>query len=67
MSFDDDESRAKKRAALVVGEDLSAISADELKERISILEEEIARTKEEITAKQGARSAADAIFGGGNE
>jgi len=66
MSFDDDEARAKKRAALVVGEDLSAISVDELQERIELLEEEITRIRKAIDDKQGARSAADAIFGGGS-
>ncbi len=60
---DDDLERAKKVAAISVGEDLSAISVDELVERISLLEGEIARIKQEIEAKKGARSAADAVFG----
>lgn len=62
--MDEDElARAKKAAAITVGEDLSAISVDELAERITLLETEIERIKQDIEAKKGARSAADAVFG----
>lgn len=43
-------------------EDLSTISADELRERIERLKAEIDRTTREIEAKQASRAAADAFF-----
>ncbi len=60
---EDDPERAKKAAAIIVGADLSAISVDELAERIGFLENEITRIKQEIKAKKSAKSAADAVFG----
>ena len=60
---EDDPERAKKAAAITVGEDLSAISVDELAERIGFLENEITRIRQEIEAKKTAKSAADAVFG----
>ncbi|MGI9483644.1 MAG: DUF1192 domain-containing protein [Hyphomicrobiales bacterium] len=60
--FDDEDARAKKAAELVVGADLSAISVDELKERITLLEEEIARIQAEIAAKQSSKDAAESVF-----
>jgi uncharacterized small protein (DUF1192 family) len=46
----------------VLGENLEAISLDELKLRVAVLEREILRIGDEIKRKQVSRSAADAFF-----
>lgn len=58
----DEEEVARKRAAIVVGEPLDAISVEELHERIGLLEAEINRIRAAIDGKQGAMNAADALF-----
>jgi len=57
-----DDEEAKSHAGLVIGDDLSAVSVDELNGRITALEQEILRLRAEITAKQSSRSAADGFF-----
>ena len=46
----------------VLGENLEAISVDELKLRVAALEREISRIQVEITKKQASRDAASAFF-----
>ena len=46
----------------VLGENLEAISVDELKLRVAALEQEIARIQAEISKKQASRDAASAFF-----
>ena len=46
----------------VIGEDLSALSIEELRARIAGLEAEIIRLKEAINAKSASRLAADQFF-----
>jgi uncharacterized small protein (DUF1192 family) len=46
----------------VLGENLDAISVDELNLRVSILKLEIERIEAEIVRKQASRTAADAFF-----
>ncbi len=46
-----------------LGCDLSAISADELRQRITVLESEIERIKAEIDSKEASRKAANSLFG----
>jgi uncharacterized small protein (DUF1192 family) len=46
----------------VLGENLEAISLDELNLRVAVLEREILRIRDEIKRKQVSRSAADAFF-----
>lgn len=58
--MDDDDAKPKKQ--IVVGEDLSQMSVSELTDRIAALKSEIARIEADIDAKQGALSAADAVF-----
>lgn len=60
--FDEEDAQAKKAQEIVIGADLSSISVDELKERITLLEEEIVRIRTEITAKQSSRDAAESVF-----
>jgi len=47
---------------LEVGQDLSMLSIDELDERITLLEREIARLKEARSSKEQSRAAASAFF-----
>lgn len=58
-----DEENKKPTTGHQLGCDLSAISADELRQRIALLETEIARIKAEIDSKQASRKAADSLFG----
>lgn len=46
----------------VMGENLEAISLDELSLRVLLLEREIERIQAEIVRKQASRNAADAFF-----
>lgn len=60
---DEFESKTSSRASpVVVGEDLSRLSVDELTRRIERLTEEISRTERERDARGGVRAAADALF-----
>jgi len=43
-------------------QDLDPLSIDELKQRITVLEAEIARTRAKLDAASSFRSAADALF-----
>jgi uncharacterized small protein (DUF1192 family) len=61
MDLDDLQPR-KKLPDIVLGEDISALSADELEKRIARLEEEIARCRIAIKARQATKSAAESFF-----
>ncbi|MGN6515557.1 MAG: DUF1192 domain-containing protein [Rhizomicrobium sp.] len=52
----------KKLPDIVLGQDLSTMSEHELVARIAALEEEIARAREAIKARQTTRAAADNFF-----
>jgi uncharacterized small protein (DUF1192 family) len=55
--------RARGQALLdVTREDLELFGADELLERIGLLEDEIVRARAQIARKQSSRAAADALF-----
>jgi uncharacterized small protein (DUF1192 family) len=58
----DDDDRPKKRIAHEIGADLSLISVEELRERIVLMKEEIARLEADIGRKEVSKSAADAFF-----
>lgn len=60
--MDDDMKPRPKPPEHVVGQDLSTLSVHELKERIQILRDEIARLEADMAAKQSSRSAAESIF-----
>jgi uncharacterized small protein (DUF1192 family) len=61
MSFLDDD-RPRKAAKPEPGELLADLSVDELKARIALYQEEIARLTREIEAKEKHLKAADAFF-----
>ena len=58
--FDDEP--VKKPVAHAVGEDLSALSIDELTERIELLRREIARLEGSIDEKKRSRTSAAGFF-----
>jgi uncharacterized small protein (DUF1192 family) len=63
MPIDPDELLPrKKQPDIVLGEDISMLSAHELENRIGALEAEIARCREAISARNATKSAADAFF-----
>lgn len=60
--MDPEELEPKKSKGFEIGEDLSALSLDELKHRIAALKGEIARIEETIGAKESSKQAADSFF-----
>jgi uncharacterized small protein (DUF1192 family) len=60
--FDDEPAGRRKAVSHEVGADLSAISVDELRERIRLLQAEIDRLEAEITRKDASRNAAASFF-----
>jgi uncharacterized small protein (DUF1192 family) len=61
MDLEDLQPR-KKLPDIVLGEDISALSAHELELRITRLEQEVARCREAIASRQATRSAAENFF-----
>ena len=61
MAIEPEEPR-RKLADIVLGEDISTLSAHELEARIARLEEEIARCKAAIAARHATRSATEDFF-----
>ena len=64
MTADTDEDARRPTGRHQIGQDLSALSVDELAARVALLREEIARIEAAIAAKTAHRSAADRVFGG---
>lgn len=63
MAIDLDDLQPKKKAPdIVLGEDISAMSAHELEARILALETEIARCRDAIKARNATKVAADGFF-----
>lgn len=58
--FDDD--RPKKVNTHEIGCDISQLSADELERRVTLLEAEIDRLREERARKDAGRAAAESFF-----
>ncbi len=62
ITDDDPFARPKKKLEHEIGEPLDTISADELHERIVLLEAEIERLRSAAHAKDASKRAADAFF-----
>ena len=63
MAIDlDDLAPRKPKPQSVLGEDLSAMSAHELEDRIAALEQEIVRSREALRSRTATKNAADAFF-----
>jgi uncharacterized small protein (DUF1192 family) len=57
-----DEELPKRKTELVIGEDLSRLSIEELQERIAALKGEIARVEETLGHKRASQGVAEAFF-----
>ncbi len=64
MANDWDESQAKKPQTHQVGEDLTHMSADELRHRLDLLGSEIERLRGELNHKETSLAAAENVFTG---
>jgi uncharacterized small protein (DUF1192 family) len=62
MAKDDDDDRPKKKIVHEIGQDLALLSVNELRDRIALLKEEIARMEASIASKQASRNVADTFF-----
>ena len=62
MAAIDDDDKPKKKIAHEIGQDLTLLSVEELRERIQVLNDEISRLEADIKQKQASRSAADQFF-----
>jgi uncharacterized small protein (DUF1192 family) len=58
----EEDDRPKKKIAHEIGSDLSLLSVEELKARIELLKEEIARLEADIGNKYAKKAAADSFF-----
>ena len=62
MPLIDDDDRPKKKVVHEIGQDLALLSVEELRERVSLLKDEIARLEAAISSKQASRTSADTFF-----
>ncbi len=58
----DEDALRPKRKAHEIGEDLTFLSAGELRERVDALKAEIERLEAAIRSKEASRDAADSFF-----
>jgi uncharacterized small protein (DUF1192 family) len=58
----DEDDKPKKKISHEIGQDLTLLSVQELRERIELLTAEIARLEADIKNKQASRSAAEVFF-----
>lgn len=61
MASEDDD-RPKRKLAHEIGQDLALLSVEELRDRIALLQSEIARLDTAMKSKEATRSAADKFF-----
>jgi uncharacterized small protein (DUF1192 family) len=62
MAAIDEDDRPKKKVAHEIGQDLALLSVEELNDRISLLNDEVARLQAAREKKRASRSAADQFF-----
>ena len=62
MAKEDDDDRPKKKIVHEIGQDLALLAVNELRDRIALLKEEIARMEASIASKQASRGVADTFF-----
>ncbi|WP_404934221.1 DUF1192 domain-containing protein [Nitratireductor sp. L15S-10] len=57
-----DEEERKPATPHQLGQDLSLLSVDELKHRITLLQDEVSRLEREVESKGATKNAAEALF-----
>jgi uncharacterized small protein (DUF1192 family) len=62
MAAIEEDDRPKKKIVHEIGQDLALLSVKELDDRISLLNDEIARLQAALAKKRASRSAADQFF-----
>ena len=62
MAAIEEDDRPKKKIAHEIGQELALLSVEELNDRISLLNDEIARLEAALAKKRASRSAADQFF-----
>ena len=62
MTTIDDDDRPKKKITHEIGQDLALLSVEELRERIALLKDEIARLEAAMASKRASHSAAERFF-----
>jgi uncharacterized small protein (DUF1192 family) len=62
MAAIEEDDRPKKKLAHEIGQELALLSVEELRERIALLNDEIARLEAAMAKKQASRSTADQFF-----
>lgn len=58
----DDDDRPKKKFVHEIGQDLTLLSVEELRGRIELLQQEIARLEADMKSKAASRASADQFF-----
>jgi uncharacterized small protein (DUF1192 family) len=59
MAVSEEDDRRKKKLAHEIGQDLALLSVEELRERIALLNDEIARLEAAMAKKRASRATAD--------
>jgi uncharacterized small protein (DUF1192 family) len=62
MAAIDDDDRPKKKISHEIGQELGLLSVEELRERIALLKDEIARLEAAMANKRASLSAAEGFF-----
>jgi uncharacterized small protein (DUF1192 family) len=62
MAVAEEDDRPKKKLAHEIGQDLALLSVEELRERIALLNGEIARLEAAMVKKRASRTTADQFF-----
>jgi uncharacterized small protein (DUF1192 family) len=62
MAVGEEDDRPKKKLAHEIGQDLALLSVEELRERIALLNDEIARLDAAMAKKHASRTTADQFF-----
>ena len=62
MAAIEEDDRSKKKLVHEIGQDLALLSVEELDDRISLLNDEVARLRAAVAKKRASRSAADLFF-----